>query len=62
MLTKADMPPGSETLKLYNLERVRGYIERNPRCMMKECARDLKLDPRTVSKNVRIILNERKRA
>lgn len=42
-------------LELYNVERVRGYLERNLGCLRKEVAAALDLDPRTVSKAIRII-------
>lgn len=42
-------------LALYNIERVRSYLENNLGCSRKEVCRELDLCTRTVSKAIRII-------
>lgn len=41
--------------KVYNLERVRSYVEKNPGCLNKQIIYDLKLHPRTVAKYLKRI-------
>lgn len=59
VLSGADLRGGrgvsGETLRLFNMERVRGYLERNLGCSQKECARALNLSARTISDHVRRI-------
>jgi hypothetical protein len=45
-------------LERYNIERVRGYLEKNLGCSNKEVIRALHLHPRTVAKAIRIIRSE----
>ena len=53
-----DLRPGTDTLKFYNTERVRGYLEQNLGCTNKEAARALDIDARTVSRAIRAIRGE----
>lgn len=39
----------------YNVERVRGYLEKNLGASRKEIRRDLGLNPRTIAKAIRIL-------
>jgi hypothetical protein len=53
-----NLRPGSKDLEAFNVERVRGYLERNLGCKRKEVIRALSLDPRTVAKAIKIIRGE----
>ena len=53
-----DLRPGSDDLKFYNTERVRGYLEQNLGCSKKEVIRALELNGRTVSRAIRAIRGE----
>lgn len=46
---------GTRDLELFNIERVRGYLERNLGCSRKEVVAALRLHPRTVAKAIKII-------
>jgi hypothetical protein len=46
---------GSKELEAFNVERVRGYLERNLGCKKKEVIHALGLHPRTVAKAIKII-------
>ena len=48
-----NLRPGSKELEAFNVERVRGYLERNLGC--KEVIHALCLHPRTVAKAIKII-------
>ncbi|MBO4228052.1 hypothetical protein [Bradyrhizobium neotropicale] len=48
-----DLRPGTADLEAYNVELVRGYIEKHPDCMMKHIEMDLGLHRRTVEKALR---------
>jgi transcriptional regulator with GAF, ATPase, and Fis domain len=62
VLLPADLRGGrgisGETLRLFNLERVRSYLEQNLGCTQKQAARALGLAPRTVGSHVRRIRAE----
>lgn len=51
---------GSPELKRYNIERVRGYLERNLGCTQKEVQRALNLSHHTVQKAVASIREEQR--
>ena len=53
-----DLRRGSEDLKFYNTERVRGYLEKNLGCSRKEAGRALDLDYRVVSRAIIAIRGE----
>jgi len=46
---------GSRDLRDFNVELVRGYLERNLGCSKKEVVAALGLNPRTVTKAINII-------
>jgi hypothetical protein len=50
-----NLRPGTKELEAFNVERVRGYLQRNLGCKKKEVIHALGLDPRTVAKAIRII-------
>jgi hypothetical protein len=54
-LETLNLRPGSKELEAFNVERVRGYLERNLGCKKKEVIHALALHPRTVAKAIRII-------
>lgn len=55
-MTQFEQPSkGTEMLRLYNVERVRGYLERNLGCSNKECATALRLNRRTVARAIATI-------
>lgn len=58
ILTPEQLRPGSELLKLYNLERVRGYLEKHPRASRKELCRELDLSPRTAAAHMKTVLEQ----
>lgn len=52
----SDTPPMTrKMLETYNIERVRGFVEENPGCMIKAIYHSLDLHPRTVVKALKII-------
>jgi len=50
-----NLRPGSKELEAFNVQRVRGYLERNLGCKKKEVIHALGLNPRTVAKAIKII-------
>jgi hypothetical protein len=50
-----NLRPGSKELEAFNVERVRGYLERNLGCKKKEVIHELGLHPRTVAKAIKMI-------
>jgi hypothetical protein len=50
-----NLRPGSKELETFNVERVRGYLERSLGCKRKEVIHALDLHPRTVAKAIKII-------
>jgi hypothetical protein len=52
---RAPLDLRGSTLEMFNVERVRSYLERNLGCSKKEIIEALDLHPRTVAKAIRII-------
>jgi hypothetical protein len=50
-----DLRPGTKDLELYNVERVRSFLEKNLGCTKKEVIRATRLNSRTVAKAIKII-------
>ena len=50
-----NLRPGSKDLEAFNVERVRGYLQRNLGCTKKEVIHALGLNPRTVAKAIKTI-------
>lgn len=47
-----ELRPGTKDLEAFNIERVRGFLERNLGCSRKEVIGALRLHPRTVAKAI----------
>lgn len=54
----SDFEPARETLELFNIERVRSYVEKNPHSLNKQIAFALDLHLRTVAKALKVIRSQ----